>query len=84
MRVIRRVFDADPLVIESDRDEAEPLASSLLAELERQFSASGLIQSRRSSVRGNSSRSAAPAGARACQALKPAGSRARSHRGRQR
>jgi hypothetical protein len=38
MRVIRRVFDADPLVIESERDEAEPLASSLLAELERQFS----------------------------------------------
>jgi len=38
MRVIRRVFDADPLVIESDRDEAEPLASSLLAELEQRFS----------------------------------------------
>jgi hypothetical protein len=41
MRVIRNVLDAAPLVIESNRDEAEPVASSLLAQLEREHSASG-------------------------------------------
>ena len=40
MRFIRRVFDADPFVIESDRDEADLLASRLLTDLEKQFSAS--------------------------------------------
>jgi hypothetical protein len=40
MRVISRMFDADPLVITSDRDEADAAAASLLAELEPQFSQS--------------------------------------------
>ena len=40
MHYIRHALAADPLVIESDRDEAETLASSLLAELERRFSTS--------------------------------------------
>lgn len=35
---IRQALEADPPVIEGDRDEAEPLASSLLTQLERQFS----------------------------------------------
>jgi hypothetical protein len=41
MRVIRRVLDADPLVIESDRDEADALASSLLRELDHHVTAPG-------------------------------------------
>jgi hypothetical protein len=40
MGVIRRVFDAAPLVVQSDRDEAEPVAASLLAELDRRPAAS--------------------------------------------
>ena len=32
MRVIRRIFEEDPHVITSDRDEADALASSLLAD----------------------------------------------------
>ncbi|MFL5906596.1 MAG: hypothetical protein ACJ75Z_03240 [Solirubrobacterales bacterium] len=40
MHVVRHAFDSDPVVIASDRDEAELLASSLLSELEREFSAS--------------------------------------------
>jgi hypothetical protein len=40
MHAIRRMLETDPLVIESDRDEADALAPSLLAELEQRFSAS--------------------------------------------
>jgi hypothetical protein len=40
MRVVSRVLDADPLVIASERDEADALAAPLLAEFERQFSSS--------------------------------------------
>jgi hypothetical protein len=36
MRVLRRMLDADPVVIQGDRDEAEEVAGLLLAELERQ------------------------------------------------
>jgi hypothetical protein len=39
MHTIRHLFDSDPVVIASDRDEAEPIASTLLASLDERFSA---------------------------------------------
>jgi hypothetical protein len=40
MHAIRRMLDGDPLVAQGDRDEADPVAGVLLAELERRFSGS--------------------------------------------
>jgi hypothetical protein len=41
MQAIRRALEAEPVVLSSERDEAEPVARALLAGMDRQFPASG-------------------------------------------